>query len=143
MIEDRLVGIKSREIYEAPAALALIAAHVDLESMTLERGLAAEKRRLEPVWAELVYKGLWFSPLREALDSFARTSQRPVSGEVRMRMSPGACIPVGRRSGNSLYNHSLATYGEGDVFAQSDAAAFTRLWSLPTTEWSKATRSGG
>lgn len=143
MIEDRLVGIKSREIYEAPAALALIAAHADLESMTLERGLAAEKRRLEPVWAELVYKGLWFSPLREALDSFARSSQGAVSGVVRMRMSPGVCTPVGRRSANSLYNHSLATYGSGDSFAQSDAAAFTRLWSLPTTEWARVTRSGG
>ena len=143
MIEDRLVGIKSREIYEAPSALALIAAHVDLESMTLERGLAAEKRRLEPVWADLVYKGLWFSPLRDALDSFARTSQRSVSGEVRMRISPGVCTPVGRRSGNSLYNHALATYGEDDAFDQADAAAFTRLWSLPTTEWAKVTRSDG
>ncbi|MDQ3751409.1 MAG: argininosuccinate synthase [Actinomycetota bacterium] len=141
MIEDRLVGIKSREVYEAPAALALIAAHVDLEAMTLERSLAAEKRRLEPVWAELVYKGLWFSPLRDALDSFARTSQRPVSGVVRMRMGPGVCSPVGRRSGNSLYNHSLATYGEGDAFSQDDAAAFTRLWSLPTTEWARVTRT--
>ena len=143
LVEDRLVGIKSREIYEAPSALALIAAHVDLESMTLERGLAAEKRRLEPVWADLVYKGLWFSPLRDALDSFARTSQRSVSGEVRMRISPGVCTPVGRRSGNSLYNHALATYGEDDAFDQADAAAFTRLWSLPTTEWAKVTRSDG
>jgi argininosuccinate synthase len=141
MVEDRLVGIKSREIYEAPAALALIAAHSDLETLTLERGLAREKRKLEQRWADLVYEGLWFSPLREALDAFAEVTQAPVSGDVRLRLSPGSCIPVGRRSTSSLYDHSLATYDEGDTFDQADAAGFVRLWGLPSKRWSEVNRT--
>jgi argininosuccinate synthase len=140
MIEDRLVGIKSREVYEAPAALALIAAHADLESLTLERRVARAKRSLESTWAEVVYEGLWFSPLREALDAFAATTQASVSGEVRLRLGPASCTAVGRRSPNSLYDHALATYDEGDSFDQSDAAGFVRLWGLPTTQWAKARR---
>jgi argininosuccinate synthase len=141
MVEDRLVGIKSREIYEAPAALALIAAHTDLETLTLERHLAREKRHVEDRWADLVYEGLWFSPLREALDAFAETSQQYVSGDVRLRLGPGSCIAVGRRSEQSLYDHSLATYDEGDSFDQADAAGFVRLWGLPSKRWSEVNRA--
>ena len=140
MVEDRLVGIKSREVYEAPAALALIAAHVDLEMLTLERGVAREKRRLESVWAESVYNGLWFSPLREAIDAFAQTTQSVVTGDVRLRLTPGGCLPVGRRSPFALYDHALATYEEGDAFDQSDAAGFVRLWGLPTKRWARVAR---
>ena len=137
MVEDRLVGIKSREIYEAPAALALIAAHDDLESLTLDRGLAREKRRLSSVWSDLVYEGLWFSPLRSAIDGFAAQSQERVTGDVRLRFSAGACVPVARRSPASLYDADLATYDEGDAFAHEDAAGFTRLWGLPLKTWAR------
>ena len=137
LIEDRLVGIKSREIYEAPAALALITAHQDLEALTLERAVAREKRHLESRWADLVYEGLWFSPLREALDAFCATTQSSVSGEVTLRFTKGGCLPVARRSEVSLYDHSLATYEEGDTFDQSDASGFVRLWGLPSKGWAK------
>lgn len=142
LIEDRLVGIKSREIYEAPGALSLIAAHKDLEALTLERQVAREKRRLEAVWAELVYEGLWFSPLREALDAFIATTQQDVTGDVRLRFGPGGCLPVGRRSPVSLYDYSLATYDQDDAFDHSDAAGFIRLWSMPTKRWSSVRRAG-
>ena len=141
MIEDRLVGIKSREIYEAPAALTLIAAHTDLETLTLERRVAREKRALEDRWADLVYEGQWFSPLREALDAFADVTQESVTGDVRLRLGAGSCIAVGRRSDASLYDHSLATYDEGDSFDQADAAGFVRLWGLPTKRWSEVNRT--
>jgi argininosuccinate synthase len=137
MVEDRLVGIKSREIYEAPAALTLISAHSDLESLTLERRVGREKRALEARWADLVYEGLWFSPLRVALDAFGDATQEAVTGDVRLRLSPGSCTPVGRRSERSLYDHGLATYDEGDTFDQADAAGFVRLWGLPTKRWSE------
>ena len=137
MVEDRLVGIKSREIYEAPAALTLIAAHKDLESLTLERAYAIEKRKLEATWAQLVYEGLWFSPLREAVDAFAASSEQAVTGDVRMRLGPGSCFPVGRRSPHALYDHSLATYDVGDTFRHQDAAGFVKLWGLSTKQWSK------
>lgn len=140
MVEDRLVGIKSREIYEAPAALALIAAHRDLEALTLERLTGREKRRLETLWSELVYEGLWFSPLREALDAFAATTQESVTGDVRLRFTPGGCIPHGRRSPHSLYDIGLATYDDADEFEHADAAGFIRLWGLPTTRWAKVNR---
>jgi argininosuccinate synthase len=143
MIEDRLVGIKSREVYEAPAALALIAAHQDLEGLTLERTLAREKRRVEMTWAELVYEGLWFSPLREAFDAFGRTTQTRVSGEVRLRLHAGSCLPIARRSKLSLYERTLATYESGDAFDQSAAAGFVRLWGLPTKQWADAGRDKG
>jgi argininosuccinate synthase len=137
MVEDRLVGIKSREIYEAPAALALIAAHRDLESLTLDRLLVREKRRLEATWAELVYEGLWFSPLRESIDSFIGSTHDRVTGDVRLRFTAGGCIPVARRSQSSLYDTALATYDEGDKFAHEDAAGFVRLWGLPLKTWAK------
>jgi argininosuccinate synthase len=140
MIEDRLVGIKSREVYEVPAALTLIAAHAELESLTLERTLARQKRSLEQTWTDLVYEGLWFSPLREALDAFTAVTQEPVTGEVRLRMGAGSCVPVGRRSPNSLYDRDLATYDDADAFEHADAAGFIRLWGLPTKQWAKTHR---
>lgn len=142
LVEDRLVGIKSREIYEAPGALALITAHRDLEALTLERQVAREKRRLEATWAELVYEGLWFSPLREALDAFIATTQKDVTGDVKLRFGAGGCLPIGRRSPVSLYDYSLATYDHDDAFDHSDAAGFIRLWSMPTKRWSRVRRAG-
>jgi argininosuccinate synthase len=142
MVENRRVGIKSRETYEAPGALALIQAHVDLESITLERDLAHEKQRLEPRYADLVYDGMWFSPLKEALDAFVSSSQRYVTGEVRLRLEPGRCFVVGRRSDYSLYDYGLATYDAADSFNHADSEGFVRLWGLGVETWAarQATR---
>lgn len=140
MVEDRLVGIKSREVYEAPAALALITAHRDLEGLVLERSYAREKRRLESQWADLVYEGLWFSPLREGIQAFASVGEPHVTGEVKLRFTSGGCAVVGRRSAQSLYDHSLATYEQGDAFEHADAAGFIRLWGLPTKKWAQIHR---
>jgi len=134
MVENRLVGIKSREVYECPGALALILAHQDLESLVLERDLAKEKARLEIRWAEIVYNGLWHSPLREALDTFFASSQQGLDGEVRLSFSPGCCTVTGRRSPVSLYDESLATYSESDSFDHTDARGFVRLWGLPVAQ---------
>lgn len=142
MVENRRVGIKSREIYEAPAALALIAAHADLEDLTLERDLHHEKARLEPRWAELVYDGLWFSPLKEALDAFVDSSQRQVEGDVRLVCEPNSCRVAGRRSRVALYDRDLATYDDGDSFHHQDAAGFVRLWGLGVETWA-ARQVGG
>jgi argininosuccinate synthase len=136
MIENRRVGIKSRELYEVPGALALIAAHRALEDLTLEREVAHFKPGIEQRWADLVYDGLWFSPLREALDAFIGSTQQRVSGEVRLELSPGACTVVGRRSDASLYDLSLATYGSADAFDQRHAEGFVKLWGLPLKVWS-------
>jgi len=141
MVENRRVGIKSRETYECPGSLALITAHRDLEDITLERDVHHEKARLEPRWAELVYDGLWFSPLREALDAFMTSTQAHVSGEVRLRCEPGRCFPVGRRSPESLYDYGLATYDAADSFHHGDAEGFVRLWGLGVRTW--AARQGG
>jgi argininosuccinate synthase len=141
-VESRRVGIKSREVYECPGALALLMAHADLEDLTLERDLLHEKARLEPRWAELVYDGLWFSPLKRALDAFMADAQRHVTGEVRLRCeAPGRCFVAGRRSPVGLYQQSLATYGAGDAFDQSLAPGFVRLWGLGLETW--AARQGG
>jgi argininosuccinate synthase len=136
MVENRRVGIKSREAYECPAALALLMAHADLEDLTLERDLHHEKIRLEPRWSELVYDGLWFSPLKQALDAFFAESQQHVTGEVRLRLEPGRCWVVGRRSPVSLYDHGLATYDATDTFRHQDAEGFVRLWGLGVATWS-------
>jgi argininosuccinate synthase len=136
MIENRRVGIKSRELYEVPGALALITAHRALEDLTLERELAHEKPALEQRWAELVYDGLWFSPLRSAIDAFVDDTQAHVTGEVRLRFTDGACTVVGRRSEHSLYDLELATYGSEDAFDQSHAVGFVKLWGLPLKVWS-------
>jgi argininosuccinate synthase len=136
MVENRRVGIKSREIYECPGALALLMAHADLEDLTLERDLAHEKARLEPRYAELVYDGLWFSPLKAALDAFVDESQRFVTGEVRLRCEPpGRCIVSGRRSEVGLYDYGLATYEAADRFRHRDAEGFVRLWGLGIETW--------
>ena len=140
MVENRRVGIKSRETYEAPGALALILAHQDLESITLERDVAHEKMRLEHRYAELIYDGLWFSPLRQALDAFVEESQRHVTGEVRLKLQPGVCRPIGRRSHKSLYDYGLATYDSADSFRHEDAEGFVRLWGLGVQTW--AARQG-
>ena len=132
MVEDRLVGIKSREIYEAPGAIALITAHQELENVTIERDLARFKRTVSQRWTELVYDGLWFSPLKYALDTFVAQTQEYVSGEVRMTLHAGNATPTGRRSDASLYDFNLATYDEGDLFDQSLAKGFVQLWGLPS-----------
>jgi argininosuccinate synthase len=142
MVENRRVGIKSREVYECPAALALLMAHADLEDLTLERDLHHEKARLEPRWSELVYDGMWFSPLKQALDGFIEESQRHVTGEVRLRFEPpGVGAVAGRRSPVALYDHGLATYDAGDTFRHQDAEGFVRLWGLSVATWSS--RQGG
>jgi len=135
MVENRRVGIKSRETYECPSALSLIAAHADLESITHERDLAREKQRLEIRYAELIYDGLWFSPLRRALDGFIDESQRFVTGDVRLHLEPGSCQVTGRRSPHSLYDYGLATYDAADVFRHEDSAGFVRLWGLGLQTW--------
>jgi argininosuccinate synthase len=136
MVEGRRVGIKSREVYECPAALALIAAHADLEGLTLERDLVHEKLRLEPRFAELAYDGMWFSPLREALSAFMASTQRHVTGEVRLRCSPGGGLEVvGRRSPEGLYDYGLATYDAADSFRHEDAEGFVRVFGLGVQTW--------
>jgi argininosuccinate synthase len=132
MVEDRLVGIKSREVYEAPGALVLINAHTELEDLTMERDLRRFKRSVEQRWTELVYDGLWFSPLKRALDSFITASQEHVSGEIRLTLHHGTCTVTGRRSEASLYDFDLATYDEGDTFDQTLAKGFVELWGLPS-----------
>jgi argininosuccinate synthase len=141
MVENRRVGIKSRETYEAPGALALITAHQDLESITVERDLMREKARLEPRYAELVYDGLWFSPLKRAFDAFVDSSQEFVTGDVRLTLEPGRCYPSGRRAERGLYDYELATYDAADAFRHEDAAGFVRLWGLSVE--TVARRQGG
>ncbi|WP_329424098.1 argininosuccinate synthase [Streptosporangium sp. NBC_01495] len=132
MVEDRLVGIKSREVYEAPGAIALITAHMELESVTVERDLARFKRSVDQRWGELVYDGLWFSPLKKALDTFVAEVQEHVTGEIRMTLHGGRATVTGRRSEASLYDFNLATYDTGDIFDQSLAKGFVELWGLPS-----------
>src|ERR1700749_388814 len=130
VVEDRLVGIKSREIYEAPGAMVLITAHTELEHVTLERELGRFKRQTDQRWAELVYDGLWYSPLKTALESFVAKTQEHVSGEIRMVLHGGHIAVNGRRSAESLYDFNLATYDEGDSFDQSAAKGFVHVHGL-------------
>ncbi|MCU0284506.1 MAG: argininosuccinate synthase [Candidatus Nanopelagicales bacterium] len=132
MVEDRLVGIKSREVYEAPGAIALITAHQELANVTVERDLARFGRGVSQRWTELVYDGLWFSPLRRALSGFLDELNASVSGEVRMTLQGGRAVVTGRRSEESLYDFSMATYDTGDTFDQSLAKGFVDLWGLPS-----------
>ncbi len=132
MVEDRLVGIKSREIYEAPGAIALIAAHSELESVCMELDLARFKRAAEQRWTELVYDGLWYSPLKSALDAFLGQAARHVTGDIRLRLHGGQAVVTGRRSPVSLYDFGLATYDTGDTFDQGLAKGFVELWGLPS-----------
>jgi argininosuccinate synthase len=132
MVEDRLVGIKSREVYEAPGALTLIEAHRHLEDLTVEKELSRFKRSVEQRWAELVYDGLWFSPLKRALDEFINSASEHVSGDIRMQLHGGRAVVNGRRSQASLYDYNLATYDAEDTFDQKLAKGFVELWGLPT-----------
>ena len=143
VVEDRLVGIKSREVYEAPGAIALITAHQELESVTVERELARFKRSVDQRWAELVYDGLWFSPLKRSLDAFIASSQAAVTGDIRMTLHGGRAVPTGRRSPTSLYDFNLATYDEGDQFDQSLAKGFVELWGLPSRLAAQRDRAAG
>lgn len=143
VVEDRLVGIKSREIYEAPAAVTLLEAHRDLEQLTLTREVLAGKRPLEQRVAEMAYEGLWFSPFNQGVIEFNRTIQRRVSGTVRMRLFKGCATVVGRRSPNSLYDIGLATYDRADVFDHSAARGFIALWGLPLKVWAQSERRSG
>jgi argininosuccinate synthase len=130
LVEDRLVGIKSREVYEAPGATALIAAHMELENVTVERELARFKRGVDQRWGELVYDGQWFSPLKRGLDAFIDDAQSVVSGEIRMILHAGRATVTGRRSELSLYDFNLATYDQGDTFDQSQARGFIEIYGL-------------
>ena len=129
-LENRLVGIKSREIYEAPAAVLLLQAHQALEDITLPKDVARFKELVAAQWAQLVYDGLWFSPLREALHAFVAHTQRHVSGEVRLKLYRGSSQVVGRKAPEQLYRLELATYGRGDEFDQSAAAGFIKLFGM-------------
>jgi argininosuccinate synthase len=131
MIENRLVGIKSREIYEAPAGWALYTAHKALENLVLDRELLHFKEIVALKYAELTYYGLWYTPLKEALDAFIDETQKCVNGTVKLKLHRGNCVAVGRKSPNSLYKKELATYEKGDKFDQSLAKGFIELWGLP------------
>ncbi|WP_448514293.1 argininosuccinate synthase [Parathermosynechococcus lividus] len=142
MIENRLVGIKSREIYEAPALLVLIDAHRDLESLTLTADVTQYKRGVEDTYSRLVYNGLWYSPLKAALDAFIAQTQARVSGTVRVKLFKGTAKVVGRRSSVSLYAPDLATYGAEDQFDHKAAEGFIYVWGLPTRVWAEKLRQG-
>jgi argininosuccinate synthase len=143
MIENRLIGVKSREIYEVPGALALITAHKALEDLCLEREVLHYKLGVEQKWADLVYNGMWFSPLKEALDGFIGVTQQLVTGDVRLRFFKGSCVTVGRRSPYSLYDYNLATYDEADTFDRDAAKGFIDLHGLPVKVWARQRRKVG
>ncbi len=131
LVENRLVGIKSREIYEAPAATILHAAHKELESLVLDRELAHFKEMISLKYSELVYYGLWYSPLKEALDGFVDSTQKYVSGSIKLKLFKGSCVAVARDSGYSLYKKELSTYGKEDKFNQKLAEGFIKIWGMP------------
>ena len=137
MLENRVVGIKSREIYETPALLVLIQAHQELESLTLTADVTQYKRGIEQTYSQLVYNGLWYSPLKQALDAFIHQTQEQVSGTVRLKLHKGNAQVVGRRSANSLYTPNLATYGATDEFDHKAAEGFIYIWGLPTRLWAR------
>ena len=140
MVEDRLVGIKSREIYECPAALAIIAAHRELETLTLTRDVLRFKATTEQRYAELAYEGLWFTPLKTALDAFTQETQKTVTGTVRLKLYKGNCTVVGRTAPNALYSKDLATYDPNSTFDESAAAGFIALWGLSARQWASVNR---
>ncbi|MDB9534292.1 argininosuccinate synthase [Dolichospermum planctonicum CS-1226] len=140
MIENRLVGIKSREIYESPAMVVLINAHRDLESLTLTADVSQYKRGIEETYTKLVYNGLWYSPLKDALDAFIQQTQERVSGVVRLKLFKGNAIIVGRWSDNTLYTPDLATYGAEDQFDHKAAEGFIYVWGLPTRIWAQGNK---
>ncbi|MCT7968860.1 argininosuccinate synthase [Laspinema sp. D1] len=140
MIENRLVGIKSREIYESPALLVLIQAHRDIESLTLTKDVTQYKRGIEETYSQMVYNGQWYSPLKMALDAFIQKTQERVSGTVRIKLFKGTANIVGRKSSQSLYAPDLATYGADDTFDHKAAEGFIYVWGLPTRIWSEKVR---
>ena len=141
LMEDRLVGIKSREIYEAPAATLLIAAHQELEFLTLPRELLQHKAGIEQTFAQTVYNGLWFTPLREALQAYVTSTQAAVTGEVRLRLAHGKVTVVGRKSPYSVYSHDLATYDKGDLFDHTAAVGFIALYGLQSQAYAQAQKA--
>jgi argininosuccinate synthase len=140
-IENRLVGIKSREIYEAPAATVLLQAHQALEAMTLSKDQLRFKQKVAVEYADLIYNGLWFTRLREDLTAYVKSTQRFVSGAIRLKLFKGNSVVVGRRSPYSLYNYSLATYDKGDQFDQSASPGFIQIWGLPVKNQAQAQRT--
>lgn len=139
-IENRLVGIKSREVYENPAALILINAHKELEFLTLTREVTQFKTQVEQQMAKIIYEGLWYSPLKTALDAFIDDTQKVVSGTIRVKLHKGNHTVVGRKSAHSLYNEELATYSKGDAFDHNAAVGFIKLWGLPTKVYSEVNK---
>ncbi len=140
MIENRVVGIKSREIYEAPALLVLIDAHRDLESLTLTADVTQYKKGIEETYSHLIYQGLWYSPLKESLDAFIDHTQERVTGMVRIKLFKGNATIVGRQSDYSIYRPHLSTYGEDDQFDHKAAEGFIYIWGLPTRVWAEKTK---
>ena len=143
MIENRMIGVKSRECYEAPGALALIEAHRGLEDMCLEREVLRYKLHIEHDWATLVYNGQWFSPLKHAMDAFLQTTQQCVTGLIRLKFYKGTCTVTGRKSDFSLYDYGLATYDAADTFNHQSAKGFIDLYGLSTRVWAKNRREQG
>ncbi len=143
MIENRMIGVKSRECYEAPGALALIEAHRGLEDMCLEREVLRYKLHIEHDWATLVYNGQWFSPLKHAMDAFLQTTQQCVTGLVHLKFYKGTCTVTGRKSDFSLYDYGLATYDAADTFNHQSAKGFIDLYGLSTRVWAKNRREQG
>lgn len=141
-VENRLVGIKSREVYECPAATVLMAAHKDIEDITLEKSLAHFKIYIEDKLADVIYNGLWFSPLMNSLLAFIKESQKDVNGTVRVKLFKGNVICEGRKSANSLYDEKLATYTSADEFDQEAAAGFIKLYGLPTQVYAQVHQKG-
>jgi argininosuccinate synthase len=142
MVENRVVGIKSREIYEAPAAVVLHTAHRELEGIVIPKDLQRLKQRLSQEYADAVYNGLWFSPVRPAIDAFVQTIQPRVTGTIRMKLYKGDCRVVGRKSPYALYDQALATYDDGDAFDHSAAEGFIKIWGLPVETAAKSARRG-
>ena len=143
MIEDRLVGIKSREIYEAPAALAIIQAHRELETLTLTKDVLRFKTTIEQRYAELTYDGLWFTPLKSAFDAFIQETQKTVTGAVRLKLFKGSSTVSGRDAPHALYSKDLATYDPNSTFDEAAAAGFIALWGLPARQWAGVNRDIG
>jgi len=143
MIENRLVGIKSREIYEVPAALSLIAAHKELEDLVLTRDLIHFKRTIEQKLADMIYEGQWFDPLTDACKAFLFSTQERVTGTIRLRYYKGSCVPEGRKSPNSIYNYNLVTYTADDDFSHEAAQGFIELWGLPIEVWARVGKQTG
>ncbi len=143
MVENRVVGLKSREVYEGPAALVLHQAHRELERVVLDRATQHYKAKVANDFADLIYDGLWFGPLREALQAFIDQTQEMVTGDIRLRLSAGLCRVVGRRSPFSMYDDGLATYSDGDTFDHTAAEGFMKLYGLPYATWGRVRRKAG